>query len=92
MKISTKFFKCVQQFKYFGKTLTNQNFIHEEIKIRLLSFAAESFIFQIAIQITKIEICTTIILEPMKDRVTGEWERIINDEVRALSHQQILFG
>jgi len=46
----------VQEFKYLGTTLTNQNSIQEEIKSRfevwecLLSFGAESFVFQVAIQ------------------------------------------
>jgi len=46
----------VEEFKYLGTTLTNQNSIAEEIKSRcevskcLLSFGAESFVFQVAIQ------------------------------------------
>jgi hypothetical protein len=46
----------VEEFKYLGITLTNQNSIAEEIKSRLrsgnflLSFGAESFVFQVAIQ------------------------------------------
>jgi len=32
MKISAKFFKYLEHFKYLGKTLTNQNCIHEEIR------------------------------------------------------------
>jgi hypothetical protein len=32
MKISAKFFKCVEYFKYIGKTLTNQNCIRKEIR------------------------------------------------------------
>jgi len=46
----------MEEFKYLGTTLTNQNFIPEEIKSTLrsgnivLSFGAESFIFQVAIQ------------------------------------------
>jgi len=45
----------VEEFKYLGKTLKNQNYIQEEIKeeieVRkcLLSFGAESFAFQFAI-------------------------------------------
>jgi hypothetical protein len=27
--------ETVEKFKYFGKTLTNQNYVHEEIKSRL---------------------------------------------------------
>jgi hypothetical protein len=42
-----------EEFKYLGTTLTNQNSIPEEqIEVRkcLLSFGAESFVFQVGIQ------------------------------------------
>jgi hypothetical protein len=51
----------VEEFKYLGTTLTNQNSIAEEIKepieVRkcLLSFGAEPFVFQAAIQKFKIQ-------------------------------------
>jgi hypothetical protein len=50
----------VEQFKYLGKTLTNENYIQEEIKERvevrqcLLLFGAECFVFQFAIQKYKV--------------------------------------
>ena len=54
IKIQNSLFERVDEFKYLGTTLTNQNFIQEEIKSRLreclLSFGAESFVFQFAIQ------------------------------------------
>ena len=37
MKIVTSSFERVEEFKYLGTTLTNQNSIQEEIKIRLKS-------------------------------------------------------
>jgi len=33
MKIDNRPFETVEEFKYLGTTLTNQNFIQEEIKI-----------------------------------------------------------
>jgi hypothetical protein len=56
IKIDNKSLEKVEEFKYLGATLTNRNSIHEEIKSRLkvreclLSFGAESFVFQVAIQ------------------------------------------
>ena len=56
MKIDNSSNERVEEFKYLGATLANQNSIQEEIKSRLklreclLLFGAESFIFQFAIQ------------------------------------------
>jgi hypothetical protein len=56
IQIGDESFETVEQCKYLGTTLTNQNYIHEEIKSRLksgeclLSFCAESFVFQFTIQ------------------------------------------
>ena len=35
IKVDNKSFERVEQFRYFGTTLTNQSSIHEEIKSRL---------------------------------------------------------
>jgi len=54
VRIDNSTFDRVEDFKYLGTTLTNQNSIADEIKIEvrkcLLSFGAESFVFQAAIQ------------------------------------------
>ena len=50
IKIDNSSFETVEQFKYLGTTLTNQNSVQEEIKSRLKSFFAESFVFQFASQ------------------------------------------
>ena len=56
MKIDNSSIERVEEFKYLGTTLTNQNSIQEEIKSRqklgecLLLFGAESSVIQIAVQ------------------------------------------
>ena len=56
IKIDNSSFLRVEQFKYLGTNLTDQNSIQEEIKSRLkpgncfLLFGAEYFVFQFAIQ------------------------------------------
>ena len=49
MKMDNSSTERVEEFKYLGTTLTNQNSIQEEIKCRL-KLGAESFVFQFAIQ------------------------------------------
>jgi len=62
IKIGNCSFARVEEFKYLGITLTNQNSVQEEIKSRLKSFCAESFVFQFPIQKYKEKIYITIIL------------------------------
>jgi len=56
LRIDSNTFERVEEFKYLGTTLTNQNSIGEEIKEQievrkcLLSLGAESFVFQVATQ------------------------------------------
>ena len=57
MKVDNSSVERVEEFKYLGTTLTNQNSIQEEIKSRMKlgnacyhSVRAEPFVFQFAIQ------------------------------------------
>ena len=55
MRIDNSTFESLEEFKYLGTTLTNQNSTAEEkeqfeIRKWLLSFGAESFVFQVDIQ------------------------------------------
>jgi len=57
IKTDNSSFERVEDFRYLGTTLTNQNSIQEEIKSKLKSgnacyrsFSAESFVFQFAFQ------------------------------------------
>jgi len=68
MKIDNRSFEIVEEFKYLGTTLTNQNSIQEEIKSRLKSGSACCYSVQILLSSSlvsknlKIEIYRTIIL------------------------------
>jgi hypothetical protein len=56
VRIDNSSFGRAEEFKYLGTTLTNQNSNcrrnYEQIEVRkcLLSFGAESFVFQVSIQ------------------------------------------
>jgi hypothetical protein len=56
IRIDNISFERVEEFKYSGTTLTNQNSTQEEVKSRLKSgnalllLGAESFFFQVAIE------------------------------------------
>ena len=49
VKIDNTSIERVEEFKYLGTTLTDQNSVQEEVK-SFLSFGAESVVFQVAIQ------------------------------------------
>jgi hypothetical protein len=45
MKADSSCFERAEEFRYLAITLTHQNSVQEEIKGRLKSFGAESFVF-----------------------------------------------
>ena len=49
-KIDNNSSERVEEFKYLGTTLTNQNSIQNEVRECLLPLGAEPFVFQFAIQ------------------------------------------
>jgi len=87
INIGNKFFERMMQFRYLGTALTNQNSIREEIKSRLKSenafyhSFAECFVFQFAIQHTKIKIHRTVIL-PVVLRGCETWSLTLRAERR----------
>jgi hypothetical protein len=55
VKTGNKFLKRVEKFKYFGTTVTNQYFIHKEIKSSLKSenvcyHSVQNFLISVSIQ------------------------------------------
>jgi hypothetical protein len=50
VKIDNSSIGRVEEFKYLGTTLTNQNSIHEEIRECLLLVGAESSVVQVVVQ------------------------------------------
>jgi hypothetical protein len=66
IRIADELFENVAKFKYLGTMLTNQNEIHDKIKIKfkecLLSFSPKSFVFLSHIKNLKIKLYETVIL------------------------------
>jgi hypothetical protein len=70
----------VEEFKFLGTIPTNQNSVQEEIKSRLKSFCAESFVFQFPIQKYEEKIYITIILPVLYGCET--WSLTLREERR----------
>jgi len=87
MKTDSSSFERVEQFKYFGTTLTHQNYIQEEIKSRLKSGNAcyhlvQNFLsFSLLSKNIKIKIYRTIIL-PVVLYGCETWSLTLREENR----------
>ena len=89
MKVDNSSIERVEEFKYFGTTLTNQNSIHEEIKSRLKSGNACYYSVQNLLSPRllsknlkiKIYICRTIIL-PVVLYGCESWSLTLREERR----------
>jgi hypothetical protein len=117
----------VDEFKYLGTTLTNQNSNREEIKstskpgIAYYHSVQNVFSSSLISKNLKVKVCRTIILpvvlygcetwsltlreerglrvferrilRPKRDEVTGEWRKLLNEELNDLyTAHSILFG
>jgi hypothetical protein len=49
IKMFKRSFENVAKFRYLGMIVTNRNLIREEIKVILLPFTSESFVFSSAV-------------------------------------------
>ena len=121
MKMDDSSIERVEEFKYLGRTFTNQNYIQEEIKCRsklgnACYYSVQNFLSSSLLSKTlKIKIYRTIILPvvlhmcetcsltlreerrlrvfenkvlrvfgPKRDKVTGEWRKLHNEELNEL--------
>jgi hypothetical protein len=95
MKIANRSFQTVSQFNYLGTTVTNQNFIQEEIK-RRLSFgnacyhSAQNLLSsRLLSKNVKIRINKTIIL-PVVLYGCGTWSLTLREEHRLRVFQNMV--
>jgi hypothetical protein len=95
IQIGNESFKTVEQFKYLGTTLTNQNSTHEEIKSRLKSgnacYSVQNLLSSSLLsKNVKIKIYRNIILSVVLNGcktwslTMREWRRLHNKELHAL--------
>jgi hypothetical protein len=87
IQVANRFFEDVAKLKYLEKTLTDQNYIHEEIKSKLYSrnacyHSVQSLLSsRLLSRNGKIEVCKTIIL-PVVLYGCGTWSLTLREEHR----------
>ena len=87
MKVDNSSIERVEEFKYLGTTLTNQNYIHEEIKSRLklgnaCYHSVQNFLsYSLLSKTLKIKIYRTIIL-PVVLYGCETWSLTLREEQR----------